>query len=74
MRPSKRGNVGVDYDNRPIQMGSNRVLYGDEHNTDNDVLLLLGRAIVAPVLLSRLSALDELSIALSCRFALDISP
>ena len=42
----------------------------DEHNTDNDALLLFGHAIVAPVLLSRLSALDELSLTLTCRFAL----
>ena len=41
-------------------------------NTDNDALLLLGHAIVPPVLLSRLSAPDELSLALTCRFALDI--
>ena len=33
----------------------------DEHNTNNNTLLL-----------SRLSALDELSLALTCRFALDI--
>ena len=44
----------------------------DEHNTDNDALLLFGHAIVAPVLLSRLSALDELSLTLTCQFALDI--
>ena len=44
----------------------------DEHNTDNDALLLFGHAIVAPHLLSRLSALDELSLALTRRFALDI--
>ena len=44
----------------------------DEHNTDNDALLRFGHAIVAPVLLSRLSAHDELSLALTCRFALDI--
>ena len=41
----------------------------DEHNTDNDALL--GHALVPPVL-SRLSALNELSLALTCRFALDI--
>ena len=44
----------------------------DEHNTDNDALLLFSRAIVVPHLLSRLSALDELSLALNCRFTLDI--
>ena len=41
----------------------------DEHNTDNDALLLFGHATVAQVLLSRLSALDELSLALTCLFA-----
>ena len=40
----------------------------DEHNT----LLLFDHAVVALVLLSRLSALDELSLALTCWFALDI--
>ena len=44
----------------------------DEHNADNEALLLFGHAIVAPVLLSCLSAVDELSFALTCRFALDI--
>ena len=44
----------------------------DEHNTDNDALLLFGHAIVEPVLQSRLSALDELSFALTCQFALDV--
>ena len=44
----------------------------DEHNTDNEALFLFGHAIVAPVLLSRLSALNELSLALTCPFALDI--
>ena len=42
------------------------------HNTDNDALLLFGHAVVAPHLLSKLSALDELALALTCRFALDI--
>ena len=32
-------------------------------NTDNDALLLFGHAIVAPVLLSRLSALEEAAAA-----------
>ena len=45
---------------------------GDEHKTDNDALLLLGHAIVALMLLSRLSALDDLSLALTFRFALGI--
>ena len=42
----------------------------DEHNTDNDALLLFGNVLVAPVLLSRLWALGELSLALTSRFAL----
>ena len=37
----------------------------DTHNTDNDALLLDGHPIMAPVLLSRLSALDELFLALA---------
>ena len=41
-------------------------------STTPTTMLLLGHAIVALVLLSRLSALDELSLALTCRFALDI--
>ena len=44
----------------------------DEHSTDNAALLLFGHALVAPLLLSRLSATDELFLALTCRFALDI--
>ena len=44
----------------------------DEHNTDNDALLLFGHAVVAPMLLSRLSPLAELSVALTCQFALYI--
>ena len=42
---------------------------GDEHN---EFLFLFSHATVAPALLSRLSALDELSVALTCRFSLDI--
>ena len=41
-------------------------------NTDNAALLLFGHALVAPVLLSGLSATDELLAAVTCRFALDI--
>ena len=44
----------------------------DKHNTDNDALLLFGHAVVAPHLLPHLSALDEVALALTCRFALDI--
>ena len=44
----------------------------DEHNTDNAALLLCGHDLVAPALLSRLSAIGELSLALTCWFALDI--
>ena len=39
----------------------------DEHNTDNDALLLFGHAVVAPHLLSHLSALDVLALALEAR-------
>ena len=39
----------------------------DEHDTDFDALLLFGHAVVAPLLLSPLSALDEVSLALICR-------
>ena len=38
----------------------------------SDALLLFGHAVVAPMLLSPLSALDELSLTLICRFAFDI--
>ena len=41
----------------------------DEHNTDDAALLLFDHALVAPVLLSGLSATDELLVALTCRFA-----
>ena len=44
----------------------------DERDTDNDALLLFGHAVVAPMLLSCLSSLDELSLAVTCQFALDI--
>ena len=45
-----------------------------EHNTDNEALLLFGLAVVAPHLLSHLLTLDELALALTCRFAFDMSP
>ena len=44
----------------------------DEHNTDKTLLLLFADAHIAPARLTSLSEVDELKIALSCRFALDI--
>ena len=44
----------------------------DEHNTGHTLLLLVADAFTAPALLSHLSELDELMVALSCRFVLDI--
>ena len=44
----------------------------DEHNTNNTLLLLFADAYIAPALLAGLSEVDELMIALGCRFALDI--
>ena len=44
----------------------------DEHNTSNSLLLACAHALVAPALLSVLTEPDELSVAVSCRFALDI--
>ena len=44
----------------------------DVHNTSNSLLLLCADAIIAPVLLSGLSDVDELMVALGCRFALDV--
>ena len=44
----------------------------DEHNTSNTLLLLCADALVAPALLADFSEVDELMVALSCRFALDI--
>ena len=41
----------------------------DEHNTDNEFLLLLAEV---PTLLAGLSEVDVLRIAIGCRFALDI--
>ena len=44
----------------------------DEHNTDNTLLLLYADVDIAPALLAGLSEVDELMIALGCRFALNI--
>ena len=43
----------------------------DEHNTDNNLLLLFIDVDVAPALLGGLSEVDVLHITLGCRFALD---
>ena len=44
----------------------------DEHNTDNTLPLLFADAFIAAALLAGLSEVDELKMALGCRFALDI--
>ena len=44
----------------------------DEHNTDNNFLLLFADVGITPTLLEGLTEVDVLHIALSCRFALDI--
>ena len=44
----------------------------DDHNTSNTLLLLFADSFVAPALLEDFSEVDELMVALSCRFALDI--
>ena len=44
----------------------------DEHNTDNNFLLLFADLGVTPTLLEGLTDVDVLHIALGCRFALDI--
>ena len=44
----------------------------DEHNTDNNFLLLFADISITPILLEGLSEIDVLHIALGCRFALDI--
>ena len=44
----------------------------DEHNTSNALLLLFADADTAPVLLSGLSDVDELVVALGCKFASDV--
>ena len=44
----------------------------DEHNTDNNFLLLFADVGITPTLLEGLSEVDVLHIALGCRFALDI--
>ena len=43
----------------------------DEHNTGHTLLRLFADAFTAPALLSHLAELDELMVALSCRFAVD---
>ena len=45
---------------------------GDEHNTDNNFLLLFADVDIAPALLAGLFEVDVLYISLGCRFALDI--
>ena len=44
----------------------------DDHNTSNTLLLLCADAFIAPALFVGLSYVDELMVALSCRFALEI--
>ena len=44
----------------------------DEHNTDNNFLLLFADIGIMPNLLDGLNDVDVLHIALGCRFALDI--
>ena len=44
----------------------------DDHSTSNTLLLLFADAFVAPALLVDFSEVDELTVALSCHFALDI--
>ena len=44
----------------------------DEHNTDNNFLLLFADIGIMPTLLDGLTDDDVLHIALGCRFALDI--
>ena len=44
----------------------------DEHNTDNNFLLLFADIGIMPNLLDGLDDVDVLHIALGCRFALDI--
>ena len=44
----------------------------DEHNTDNNFLLLFADIAITPTLLEGLSEVDVLHIAFGCRSALDI--
>ena len=44
----------------------------DEHNTNNSLLLARANALIADALLSSLTEPDDLSVALSCRFARDM--
>ena len=50
------------------------MMMNDEHNTGHNLLLLFADAFTAPALISHLSELDELMVALSCLFALTFSP
>ena len=43
----------------------------DEHNTDNNFLLLFADVGITPTLLEGLTEVDVLLIALGCRFAID---
>ena len=55
-----------------LDCGSDTFSGDEEHNTNNTLLLLVADALIAPVLLSSLSDVDELMVALGCRFALDL--
>ena len=44
----------------------------DEHNTDNNFLLLFADVDITPTFLEGLNEVDVLHAALGCRFALDI--
>ena len=44
----------------------------DEHNTDNNFLLLFADVDMTPTLLEGLSEVDVLPLAFKCRFVLDI--
>ena len=44
----------------------------DEHNTDNNFLLLFADVAITPTLLEGLTEVEVLHIALGCRFALDM--
>ena len=46
----------------------------DEHNTSNTLVLFFADALIATVLLTGLSDVDELTVAPGCTFALDIRP
>ena len=44
----------------------------EEHNINNTFLLLIADARIAPMVLAGLSDVEEILIALGCRFALDL--